>query len=126
MIEKKDTALILIGEKDNSNTEKEKILERYSKLIEQEDNYGEVTYKLIENGSLNEFKLDNIESDVVLLIPFSLNWNKITEKVIPREIGFEGRRDKVDGKEIIYGKPLGYDDFLIEPILERARRSLNF
>ncbi len=126
MKEKKETALILIGEKNHKESEKEQLLERYTNLIKQKNLYGEVKYKLIENKTIKQLNLEKINLETILIIPFSLEWNETNEKIIPDKIGLKGRRKKINGKEIIYGKPIGYDDFLLDPILERARRSLNF
>ena len=126
MKEKKETALILIGEKNHKESEKEQLLKRYTNLIKQKNLYGEVKYKLIENKTIKQLNLKKINLETILIIPFSLEWNETNEKIIPDKIGLKGRRKKINGKEIIYGKPIGYDDFLLDPILERARRSLNF
>ena len=126
MKEKKETALILIGEKNHKESEKEQLLKRYTNLIKQKNIYGEVKYKLIDNKMIKQLNLEKINLETILIIPFSLEWNETNEKIIPDKIGLKGRRKKINGKEIIYGKPIGYDDFLLNPILERARRSLNF
>lgn len=126
MKEKKETALILIGEKNHKESEKEQLLKRYTNLIKQKNLYGEVKYKLIENKTIKQLNFKKINLETILIIPFSLEWNETNEKIIPDKIGLKGRRKEINGKEIIYGKPIGYDDFLLDPILERARRSLNF
>lgn len=127
MNKKQNTALLLVNkEKKGTETKKENLMKRYVELLKQKDNYSHVEHISISEETDTNQILSQIEEQIVLIQPFYLEWNEENRLIIPEEFGFEGRRAQISGKEVVYCKPIGYDDFLLEPLQKRAKRSLKF
>ncbi len=67
--------------------------------------------------------LEGCDADDVTVVPVFISSGYFTEKVIPREMGLNGRLTSIDGKTVRYANPIGAHPALARVILQRAEEA---
>jgi sirohydrochlorin cobaltochelatase len=122
MIDKRSSALILVGHGSTLNPDSSAPTFQHADEIIRRDAFAEVHCAFWkEEPSLREV-LYMVESDHVYVVPNFISEGYFTETVIPRELELSGPISHRMGKTIGYCDPVGNDPRMVDLILRSARR----
>jgi sirohydrochlorin cobaltochelatase len=122
MIDKRSSALILVGHGSTLNPDSSAPTFQHADEIIRRDAFAEVHCAFWkEEPSLREV-LYMVESDHVYVVPNFISEGYFTETVIPRELELSGAISHRMGKTIGYCDPVGNDPRMVDMVLRSARR----
>jgi sirohydrochlorin cobaltochelatase len=122
MIDKRSSALILVGHGSTLNPDSSAPTFQHADEIIRRKVFAEVHCSFWkEEPSLREV-LYMVESDHVYVVPNFISEGYFTETVIPRELELEGPITHRMGKTIGYCDPVGNDPRMVDLVLRRARQ----
>ena len=121
MIDKRSTALILVGHGSTLNPDSGAPTYQHADEIMRRGLFGEVYCAFWkEEPSLREV-LYMVESSEAFVVPNFISEGYFTQSVIPRELELTGPITERMGKTIFYCEPVGNDPRMAELILRSAR-----
>jgi sirohydrochlorin cobaltochelatase len=122
MIDKRGSALILVGHGSTLNPDSSAPTFQHADEIIRRKAFAEVHCSFWkEEPSLREV-LYMVESDYVYVVPNFISEGYFTETVIPRELELEGPITHRMGKTIGYCDPVGNDPRMVDLVLRSARQ----
>jgi sirohydrochlorin cobaltochelatase len=122
MIDKRSSALILVGHGSTLNPDSSAPTFQHADEIIRRSVFAEVHSAFWkEEPSLRDV-LHMVDSDDVYIVPNFISEGYFTETVIPRELGLDGPVTHRLGKTICYCDPVGSDPRMVELVLRSARQ----
>jgi sirohydrochlorin cobaltochelatase len=122
MIDKRSSALILVGHGSTLNPDSSAPTFQHADEIIRRNVFAEVYCSFWkEEPSLREV-LYMVESDQVYVVPNFISEGYFTETVIPRELELKGPITHRMGKTIGYCEPVGNDPRMVDLVLRSARQ----
>ena len=123
MVEKRKSALVLVGHGSTLNPDSSAPTFQHADEIASRELFAEVYCGFWkEEPSLREI-LRMVESDDIYVVPNFISEGYFTETVIPRELELTGPVTRRSGKVIKYCEPVGNDPRMIDLLLHRAREA---
>jgi sirohydrochlorin cobaltochelatase len=123
MVEKRKSALVLIGHGSTLNPDSSAPTFQHADEIRRRELFAEVYCGFWkEEPSLREI-LRMVESDDIYVVPNFISEGYFTETIIPRELELTGPFTRRSGKTIKYCEPVGNDPRMIDLLLHRAREA---
>ena len=123
MVEKRKSALVLLGHGSTLNPDSSAPTFQHADEITSRDLFAEVYCGFWkEEPSLREI-LRMVESDDIYVVPNFISEGYFTETVIPRELELTGPVTRRWRKVIKYCEPVGNDPRMIDLLLHRAREA---
>jgi sirohydrochlorin cobaltochelatase len=121
MIDKRDSALVLVGHGSTLNPDSSAPTFQHADELIRRGIFGEVHCAFWkEEPSLREV-IRMVDRDDVYVVPNFISQGYFTETVIPRELELTGPLTERAGKRIRYCEPVGNDPRMAELLLSRAR-----
>jgi sirohydrochlorin cobaltochelatase len=120
MIQKPDSALIVIGHGSTVNPDSDIPTYEHAEAIRRRHVFGEVHccfWK--EEPSLREV-LHMVDRDDIYVVPNFISEGYFTQKVIPRELELEGAVTTIGGRTVKYCQPVGSHERMTEILIHRA------
>src|ERR1700741_522426 len=122
MIDKRGSALLLVGHGSTLNPDSSAPTYQHADEIIRRGTFAEVHCAFWkEEPSLREV-LYMVESDEVYVVPNFISEGYFTRSVIPRELELTGHSTQRMGKTIFYCDPVGNDPRMADLVLRSARR----
>ena len=123
MIDKRSSALILVGHGSTVNPDSSAPTFQHADEIIRRNVFAEVHCAFWkEEPSLRDV-LHMVDSDEAYIVPNFISEGYFTETVIPRELGLDGRVTRRLGKTVCYCDPVGNDPRMVELVLRSARQA---
>src|SRR5215469_2866327 len=121
MVEKWESALVLVGHGSTLNPDSSAPTFQHADEIGRRELFAEVYCAFWkEEPSLREV-LRMVESDDIYVVPNFISEGYFTETIIPREMELTGPVTRRSGKVVKYCEPVGNDPLMIDLLLRRAQ-----
>lgn len=116
-----ESALLLIGHGSTKNPDSSAPTREQLVALRQRGIFKEVHAGFRKEQPSIQEALSCIESRIIYIVPNFISEGYFTKNVMPRELGLTGSASKIDGRILIYCKPVGSHPKVTDIILHRAR-----